>query len=159
MISFKKIFKLFLPSKFLLLVVITAVFSTGVIVGYFIKDKPQVDPVKTSTITKEIYPECIAGLCPTYSQIDANPTNSSPETAIIIPLAMTQGFGKLVVVEEGGKKIFDSGGIPGIWVEPVADGNGFILKYSSTVDENMKRKNYEERYVYKNSQFIRTVSK
>jgi hypothetical protein len=148
--ALKKFHTLFLPLAFLLLVVIAA--------GFLSKESTREDVVKTSIVTKEIYPECIAGLCPTYSQIDANPTNRAPETAIIIPLAMTQGFGKLVIVEEGGKKIFDSGGSPGIWVEPVADGNGFILKYSSAVDENMKRKHYEERYVYKNGQFVRTTS-
>jgi len=106
--------------------------------------------------TKEIFPECISGLCPNYFQIDAVPTNNSPETAIVIPLAMTQGFGKLVIIGEGGKKLFDSDGLPGIWVEPTGDGNGFIMKYTSAVDEDFNRINYEARFVWKEGGFIKS---
>jgi len=102
------------------------------------------------------YPECIADRCPKFIQVDAIPTNKSPETAVIIPLTMTQGFGKLVLVEAGGKKIFESGGHPNIGIENVNDGNGFIMKYSSALDENMNRKDYKIRYIWKNRKFVET---
>ena len=77
-----------------------------------------------------------------------------PETAIVIPLAMTQGFGKLVIVGDGGKKLFDSGGLPGIWVKPVDDGNGFILKYTGSTDENLERESFDVRYIWRNGKFV-----
>jgi hypothetical protein len=59
---------------------------------------------------------------------------------------MTQGFGKLVIVEEGGKKLFDSGGLPEVGVQPVKEGNGFILEYSSARDEKLNASHYGVRY-------------
>lgn len=112
---------------------------------------------------KEVYPSCTLDGCPKYFEMTA--TNDKhyeyvrPVTGIIIQTAMTQGAGKLIIVDEQGKKLFDSGEQAGIGVEEVADGNGFILKYSSMRDENMKNINYEVRYIWKDEKFVENPQK
>jgi hypothetical protein len=102
---------------------------------------------------KEVYPECIAFLCPTYTNLDVT-GNHAEDTVIKIPMAMTQGTGKIVIMEKG-KKIFDSGVLANIGLEPLADGNGFILSYSSMMDKNLNRTNYQVRYAWENGQFLK----
>lgn len=143
----KKISFLQISTFFSILVIL------GFLVGFNLKNNNAL--IKQQELTNEIYPVCISDICPKYSYTDVTHDNT-PETTIIIPLAMTQGFGKLVIVEEGGKKIFDSGALPNVWIKPVDDSDGFILQYSSPMDENLKRKNYEVRYRYDKGKFVKT---
>ncbi len=110
---------------------------------------------QASQVTKEVYPECIASFCPEYSEVNMVPTDRRGQTAIIIRTAMTQGAGKLVIVKNGGEKIFDSGVLPGISFKPADDGNGFILTYYSFYDENFNNERYDIRYVWIEDKFVK----
>lgn len=141
-------------SKFIAMTLFIILPFLGFYLG--IKYQEKTHKVDYSPVTqgiKEIYPECVAYLCPTFTSATLTDTNLE-DTVIKIPTAMTQGAGKIVIVENG-KKIFDSGEMPGIGFEQISEGNGFILKYSSSLDENFKRKNYEIKYIWKDGHFIK----
>src|SRR5260221_2992023 len=79
-------------------------------------------PVKTQEI-----PECIAGRCPAYYSFTVDKDNNTDESEVIVPTAMTQGAGKLMIIKKG-KIIFESNEAMQIGVKPspyVQD--GFIL--------------------------------
>lgn len=114
---------------------------------------------QANIVVKEVYPKCIASLCPVFAEVDVileNGLSLHPETLIRIPLAMTQGAGKIVILSSDGAKVFDSGEQFNIGFEEAMDGNGFILKYSSPMDENLSRKNYEIKYIWKDGKFVET---
>lgn len=151
--------KLFNKTQLLLVLILCMVFTVaGAVIGFSLKSKSEnkKTEIKQKVITEEIYPACLAGKCPNYFGMSVRGDMSPLDTVIIIPTAMTQGAGKLVIVDEDGNKLFDSGEEPSIWVKPVSDGNGFIMKYSTPMDENLKRKNYEARYKYENGKFVNT---
>lgn len=141
-------------SKFIAMALFVALPFFGFYLGIKYQEKThKINDFPITQNIKEIYPECIAYLCPTFTSTTLTDTNFE-DTVIKIPTAMTQGAGKIVIVENG-KKIFDSGEMPGIGFEQLAEGNGFILKYSSSLDENFKRENYEIKYIWKDGHFIK----
>ncbi len=99
-------------------------------------------------------PECVAFICPEYFGFPVAGINYLGDTSVVIvPTAMTQGAGKLMIIRRG-KIIFESPVMPGIGVSEVGDGDGFILEYNGPSDENLNRARYEVRYRYRNGQFI-----
>lgn len=139
-------------SKFIAMALFITLPFFGLYLGIKYQEKShRIDDFPITQNTKEIYPECIAYLCPTFTSTTLTDTNFE-DTVIKIPTAMTQGTGKIVIVENG-KKIFDSGEKPSIGFEQLSEGNGFILKYSSALDENFKRENYEIKYIWKDGKF------
>lgn len=129
-------------------------------IGYLLKPTTEiVNQPQSNQLIKEVYPKCIASLCPVFSEVDVIPENGlplHPETLIRIPLAMTQGAGKIVILSSDGEKVFDSGGQFNIGFYEAKDGNGFILKYSSPMDENLSRKDYKIKYIWKDGKFVET---
>ena len=102
----------------------------------------------TSDKEKQKLPQCDSGKCPTYFSWDVDGDTIS-ESLVIIPTAMTQGAGKIWIIDDG-ELVFDSGEYMGIWAEEVEDGNGFILIYKDEVNTSESKK---ARYIYKNGEF------
>lgn len=116
---------------------------------------------QANIVVKEVYPECIASLCPIFSEVDVILENGLPlrsETLIRIPLAMTQGAGKIVILSSDGEKVFDSGVQHYLGFDEAEDGNGFILKYSTPNDQNLNRINYQDRYIWVGEKFVKETT-
>src|SRR3989344_5113420 len=103
--------------------------------GYYTKSATlkvvKITPQETPKTAELKLPECAYGKCPIYFSMDVDGDHLS-ESVVVIPTAMTQGAGKVWIIDEG-KVIFDSGEMAGIWVEEIEGGNGFILSYMSDI--------------------------
>lgn len=134
----------------------TLLFILAFFAGYSLKPLTVTAPVEylPSEKTEETkIPECFAFRCPQYFNITVDKDYSADESAIIVPTAMTQGAGKIMIIKKG-KIIFESPEMPGIGIDSVDDGDGFILHYSSPRDENLNNVQYSVRYRYRDGQFI-----
>ncbi len=118
------------------------------------KDKVQESTTKQEIIISD-YPYCFAEQCPEYFSMDVDGDRQS-ESVVVQHTAMTQGAGKVLIIKNG-KKIFETEELPQIWIkdEQAYDGNVFVLKYSSPLDMNGSRKDYERRYEYKDGVFTK----
>lgn len=130
----------------------------GFSIGYLVKTTIITKPVaiENSSVeeTKEnIIPECFADICPRYLSMDVDGNNSSSESVVVTPTRMTQGAGKIMIIKKG-KVIFESSEMPNIGIESVEDGDGFVVTYSSSRDENGNRMDYNVRYRYRDGQFV-----
>lgn len=106
------------------------------------------------TVSKQAIPECIVGRCPTYFSMDVDNDNKTSESVVVIPTHMTQGAGKVLIIKDG-EIIFETQVMPGIWVESVNDGNGFILIYKirDSVGDSSSDRGIRVRYRYRDGQF------
>ena|SRR6266567_2605540 len=102
-------------------------------------------PIKTQEI-----PECVAYRCPVYYSFTVDKDNFTDESEVIVPTAMTQGAGKLMIIKKG-KIIFESPEAMQIQVKPSNGGDGFILEYATDVNSPA---NVEVRYRFKDGKFI-----
>ncbi|MDP3988599.1 MAG: hypothetical protein Q8P80_05670 [Candidatus Levybacteria bacterium] len=130
----------------------------GFSAGYFLKSTTIPKPVATipivETVKENKIPECFAGRCPQYFEMTVDKDVGWPSASVIvIPTAMTQGAGKVMIIKKG-NVIFESKEMPGIGIEEVEDGDGFILEYSSPRDENLNNVNYSVRYRYRDGKFV-----
>lgn len=107
---------------------------------------------KNNELVEQKYPECFSGLCPEYFSMDVDGDGYS-ESAIVIPTAMTQGAGKVWIVDNG-KVVFDSGEKMRIGInqnkKQIDEGSGFTLWYGTEVNST---KGVKVGYIYKNGQF------
>jgi len=135
---------------------------TGFIVGYFVHPLVQPKLGSDSSIsslldtyqidTPRKLPECYAGRCPEYFSMDVDGDDLS-ESLAIIPTAMTQGAGKLWIIDNG-KVIFETPEIMRIGVrqspEEAEAGNRFSLFHAKEVNSNNLT---EIKYLYQDGQF------
>lgn len=86
--------------------------------------------------TIQSMPECFMGRCPEYVSMDVDGDDLS-ESIVIIPTAMTQGAGKVWIIDEG-RVVFESEEMMRIDVtqtrEQQEQGNGFTLRYGTEVN-------------------------
>lgn len=94
-------------------------------------------------------PECFLGRCPVYSSMDVDEDNL-PESAVIVPTAMTKGAGKVEIIKNG-KIVFESEELAEVGIKEVGDGDGFILQFAHGSDWN---KILEVRYFYRDNKFV-----
>jgi hypothetical protein len=124
----------------------------GLIIGYFSRKPITIAPVKEKEVVKQELPKCFLGRCPEYFSMDVDGDDLA-ESLVIIPTAMTQGAGKLWVIDEG-KVIFETNEMMRIWVkqspEDAEAGNRFTLLYAKEVNSNDLT---EVKYVYQDGQF------
>jgi len=124
----------------------------GFTVGYFLRNTRINIPIQDEKVVSQELPECFLGRCPEYFSMDVNGDNLS-ESLVIIPTAMTQGAGKLWVIDKG-EVIFKTDEMMRIGVrqspEEVEAGNGFTLLYAEEVNSDDL---IEVKYVYKDGQF------
>lgn len=106
------------------------------------------------TVEKQKIPECVVGRCPTYFSMDVDNDNKTSESVVVIPTHMTQGAGKVLIIKDG-EIIFETQVMPGIWVESVNDGNGFILIYKirDRIGDSSSDREIRVRYRYRDGQF------
>lgn len=121
------------------------------------KPTPLTDSQQITEPTPQViedYPECIAGLCPEYFSMDVDEDDQA-ESLIIIPTAMTQGAGKIWIIDEG-KKIFESDEHMRIHAiqtrEQIDASNGFTLSYGTKI--NSSEDGVAITYKYINGTFI-----
>lgn len=123
----------------------------GFFIGYLSK-KLIITPVREREVVKQEIPECFLGRCPEYFSMDVD-GDDLPESLVIIPTAMTQGAGKLWVIDEG-EVIFETYEMMGIGVEQSPEdaeaGNRFTLFYAEEINSNDLT---EVNYVYQDGQF------
>ncbi len=128
----------------------------GFSAGYFLRPTIKPKPVATipvvETVKESKILECFLGRCPQYFEMTVDKDWGPSASVVIVPTAMTQGAGKLMIIKNG-KIIFESPEMPGIGVDSVEDGDGFILHYSSPRDENLNNVQYSVRYRYRDGQF------
>ena len=102
-------------------------------------------------VKREI-PECYLGKCPQYFSMDVD-GDSLSESSVVVPLTMTKGYGKVLIIDEG-KIVFDSRGMINVWItqteKQIESGNGFTLTYGAELDSN---ETSETKYVYKDGLF------
>lgn len=124
----------------------------GFVIGYFSRSTKINVPAQKEKVVSQKLPECFLGRCPEYFSMDVDGDDLS-ESLVIIPVAMTQGAGKLWVIDEG-KVVFESEEKMRIGVkqspEEVEVGNGFTLLYAEEVNSNDLT---EVKYVYEDGQF------
>src|SRR6266487_1161265 len=122
----------FIIAVFFLLIGVSAAYIFNIFQELNILKPARVEQ-SASVINQEI-PMCVAFRCPVYSDftVDKDPIPND-ESIVIVPTAMTDGAGKLMIIKNG-KILFESGEYPEISVEPVNDGNGFILCYETDLD-------------------------
>ena len=116
------------------------------------------NPKSTNEITLESssstikIPECYLGRCPEYFSMEVDGDGLS-ESVVIVPTRMTQGAGKVLVIDDG-EVIFESEELANVGVKEVTAGNDsgtkFILTYSvvGTVGT------IEELYTYHDGTFM-----
>ena len=125
----------------------------GFVIGYFSRSTKINVPAQKEKIVSQELPECFLGRCPEYFSMDVDGDDLS-ESLVIIPTVMTQGAGKLWVIDEG-RVIFESDEKMRIGVkqspEEVEVGNGFTLLYTEEVNSSDLT---EVKYVYEDGQFI-----
>lgn len=109
---------------------------------------------KAASVSQEI-PECNSYRCPEYYSFSVDGDYKNDESEVIVPTAMTQGAGKLLIIKKG-KVIFQSPEMMQIGVRETGTGNGFVLTYSDEVNSSDKLK--EIRYLYKNGSFVQVKS-
>ncbi len=112
---------------------------------FFVKFSPQ----QKTTISK--IPECVSFRCPEYFSFTVDNDSHADESLVIVPTAMSQGVGKLMIIKKG-KVIFESPELLGIGVRSTGDGNGFVLTYFNQVNHEDAMK--VQRYRYKNEKFV-----
>ena len=127
----------------------------GFLGGYLWKQNIPTKFEETQQVeVKQELPKCFAGICPLYYAMDVDGDGRS-ESAVIIPTAMTQGAGKVWIINDNNDVIFDSGVKMRIYAyqskEQVEQGNGFILQYGTEVNST---NGVEINYTYKDGQFI-----
>jgi len=127
--------------KILLVIVLIALFLV-----IWVKFFPQQKKVAS------IIPECVAFRCPQYYSFTVDKDYKSDESLVIVPTAMSQGVGKLMIIKNG-KIIFESSELLGIGVRSTGDGNGFVLTYFDQPNHDGMIK--EQRYRYKNGKFVK----
>lgn len=132
-------------------------FSVGYIVKTTTTTKPTVISQTDEKVKENKIPECSLGSCPKYFSMTVDKDNGPAASVVIIPTAMTQGAGKIMIIKKG-EVIFESPEMPGIGVDSVGDGDGFILRYSSPRDENLDNVQYSIRYRYRDGQFIKDTN-
>ncbi len=136
-------------SKFLAYLVLVLL---GFTIGYFLRNTVVNVPVQEKEVVKQELPECFLRRCPEYFSMDVDGDDLS-ESLVIIPTAMTQGAGKLWVIDEG-KVIFESDEMMKIWVkqspEDAEAGDKFSLFYAEEPNSNDLT---EVKYIYQNGQF------
>ena len=117
------------------------IISTSILIGYFLKSnliKPQVREIVSQEIRVCDFecPECNYGKCPEYFVMDVD-EDGLDESVAIVPTAMTQFAGKVVVIDEG-KVLFDGKSRMRVDVsqtdEEMEKGNGFTVCYSTKVN-------------------------
>jgi len=136
--------------KILIYVILLVAGFTG---GFFLGKGIDTSPVlKVDIKDKQKLPECFAGRCPESFSMDVD-SDDEDETATIIPTAMTQGAGKIWIVDNG-ELVFESEEAMRITIEQtdeqMADG-GFRIWGATEVNSNDK--DYTD-YLYKDGQFI-----
>ena len=123
----------------------------GFAIGYFSRSTKINVPAQKEKVVSQKLPECFLGRCPEYFSMDVDGDDLS-ESLVIIPTVMTQGAGKLWVIDEG-RVIFESDEKMRIWVkqspEEVEVGNGFTLLYAEEVNSSDLT---EVKYVYEDGQ-------
>ena len=101
----------------------------GFVFGYFSKNTAVNAPMQEPTNIKQELPKCLLGRCPQYFSMDVD-GDTLAESAVIIPTAMTQGAGKVWVIDND-KVIFDSGEMMRIEIiqtkKQIEEGNGFTF--------------------------------
>ncbi len=133
--------------------------SLGFFFGYVIKNLDKRSPEETKLslepsqeVIQEL-PKCFAGICPLYYAMDVD-GDGNEESAVVIPTAMSQGWGKIWIIKDNNKVIFDSGEKMRIFLyqtkKQIEDGNGFILQYGTEVNST---NGVEIKYIYKDGQF------
>jgi len=124
----------------------------GFIVGYSQKNKKLVIVQEKKVVEQEL-PECFSGQCPSYYSMNVD-GESNQESAVIIPTAMSQGLGKVWIIDEG-KLIFDSGEKMRIGITQTNEqkdlGTGFILRYATEFNSN---EGVSEEYLYQDGHFV-----
>lgn len=149
-------------SKLSILLLLFLSFSLGITLGRqsypATTQIPSPNPGSESTsqiIQIQDYPECILGLCPEYQSMDVDDDDYS-ESVIIIPTAMTQGSGKVWIIDNG-KKVFESDEHMRINIAQTEtqqiEGNGFTLTYGTKV--NSSDDGVADTYKYTNGTFIK----
>lgn len=95
---------------------------------------------KSTSAVKSGIPECYAGRCPQYFSMDVDGDNSSSESVVVVPTAMTQGAGKVIVIKKG-KVIFESPELMRINAiqtkKQLESGSGFTILYGKEVNSNV----------------------
>ena len=129
--------------KFVILVVLLLTLISLILLFKF---SPQ-----QKTVSSEI-PQCYSFRCPVYYSFTVDKDSYTDESEVIVPTAMTQGAGKLMIIKKG-KIIFESLELMGIGVRSTGDGNGFVLTYFDQVNHEGSMK--EQRYRYKNGEFVK----
>lgn len=131
------------------LLICLGIFALGLVLGVLIGSKTTVvsSPPSSLATTNDIIPECLLGLCPEYISMDVDEDDLA-ESVVIIPTAMTQGAGKVWIIDDG-KKVFDSGEFMRINVfqkpEQSQKGSGFTLLYGTEINssDNAKEVTFE----------------
>ncbi len=147
-------------NKLKILIPIIPSFLLGTILMYWysgreleFKNKTESLVFETKQIRNQQIPECFAERCPEYFSMTVDKDVGWPSASVvIIPTAMTQGAGKIMIIKKG-KVIFETPEMPGIGIDSVENGDGFILHYSNPRDENLNNVNYSVRYRYRDGQF------
>ncbi len=129
--------------KFIILLVLLL---TLISLIFWFKFSPQ-----QKTVVSEI-PQCFDYRCPVYYSFTVDRDSHADESEVVVPTAMTQGVGKLMIIKKG-KIIFESPELMGIGVRSTGDGNGFVLTYFDQVNHEDTMK--EQRYRYKNGEFVK----
>lgn len=131
------------------------VLLAGLSAGYWfnINQSKTVETVQQAEIGQRM-PECFAGQCPEYQSMDVDGDNLA-ESAVVVHTRMTQGAGKVWIIDEG-KKVFESEELMRVWIyqtqEQVDEGNGFIIIYGTEPNNNVKGK--KRRYFYQDGKFV-----
>jgi hypothetical protein len=126
--------------KTLLILLLVLIFSI-----LWLKFSPQ-----QKTISSEI-PQCYAGRCPVYYSFTVDNDPQADESEVIVPEAMTQGTGKLMIIKKG-KIIFESLSMMQISVRPNEYGDGFVIDYADKVNQSLQDQELKYRFV--NGKFV-----
>ena len=141
-----------IKSEFVKYFLMLLAFLIGVSFSFLKSPASKELPLEIPVIKNQKIPECFLGRCPEYSSMDVDGDDLS-ESLIIIPTAMTQGTGKLWVIDEG-KVVFESDEMMRIGVRQTVEqrevGNGFILLYATEVNST---EGSEIKFVYQDGQF------
>lgn len=106
----------------------------------------------STSLPQQELAECFAGRCPEYFSMDVD-GDGLAESVVVIPTAMTQGAGKVRIIDEG-KIVFETPEMMRVWVKQSSKdaevGNKFTLLYAKKANSNDLT---EINYVYQDGQF------
>ena len=135
-----------MKNKRQLLIILTSIFL-GIIITLLAEHFGQHNPLPQSSKNIPASPAS-----PVYYDFTVDKdTHNTDESEIIVPTAMTDGAGKLLIVKKG-KIIFESPELAEIGIKASDDGDGFILEYET--ERDLLPVEYEARYRYKEGKFV-----